>query len=112
MAGSQFDPENILRPKLGEPWFGSGKEPTGVVREASGVLHAEQHFEYHQPLRAGMVLTTVRRDGEHWQKESKRAGTLNFAETIVEYRDAATNELMVTAKMVTVKTERPVAQEG
>jgi hypothetical protein len=51
MAGSQFDPDNPLRPKPGEPWFGSSREATGRVREGGGsggggVLHAEQSFEY------------------------------------------------------------------
>lgn len=64
MAGSQFDPDAILRPKRGEAWFGSAKEPSGATRESTGRLHAEQHFEYHRPLVAGEVLTTVERDGE------------------------------------------------
>jgi len=29
-ASAQFDPDYRLRPKIGEPWFGSGKEPSGV----------------------------------------------------------------------------------
>lgn len=29
-ASSQYDPEYSLRPKPGEPWFGSGKRPTGL----------------------------------------------------------------------------------
>src|SRR5262245_39448049 len=51
MASAQFDPDYPLRPKSGQPWFGSGKEPTGVQRSSgggsggSGGLHAEQHFE-------------------------------------------------------------------
>jgi acyl dehydratase len=112
MAGSQFDPDNPLRPKPAEPWFGSGREPTGLVREASGILHAEQAFEYHQPLRPGMQLTASERPGESWERQSKRAGVLRFSETITEYRDVATGELAVTARMVAVVTERPVEQEG
>lgn len=112
MAGSQFDPDNPLRPVPGEPWFGSGREPSGAVREGSGMLHAEQHFEYHQPLRPGMVLTGSRRDGETWEKESKRAGKLVFTENITEYRDADTGEPVVTLRMVGVHTERPVEQGG
>jgi acyl dehydratase len=111
MAGAQFDPDNQLRPKPGEPWFGSGREPSGAVREGGGVLHAEQHFEYHAPVRPGMVLTTTRRDGETWEKKSKRAGLLRFTEAITEYRDATTGELVVTARMVRVKTERPVERD-
>ena len=28
-SSAQFDPEYFLRPKVGQPWFGSGREPTG-----------------------------------------------------------------------------------
>jgi acyl dehydratase len=112
MAGAQFDPDNPLRPKPDEPWFGSAREPSGAAREGSGMLHAEQHFEYHAPLHAGTVLTTTTRDGDEWEKQSKRGGLLRFSETITEYRDAATGELVVTARMVGVKPERPVSQEG
>ena len=31
-ASSQFDPSAGLRPTIGEPWFGSGREATGVQR--------------------------------------------------------------------------------
>jgi hypothetical protein len=112
MAGSQFDPDNPLRPKPGEPWFGSGREPSGATRESGGMLHAEQVFEYHQPLRAGMELSSSEREGKTWEKESKRGGRLRFAETITEFRDVATGELVVTATMVGVFTERPVEQEA
>ena len=110
MAGSQFDPDNPLRPKPGEPWFGSGREPTGQVREGGGMLHAEQIFEYHQPLRPGMELAASRRPGATWEKSSKRAGVLRFSETITEYTDVATGEPVVTVHLVGVKTERPVEQ--
>ena len=36
-ASAQFDPNYFLRPKVGgDGWFGSGKEPTGVKKEAGG----------------------------------------------------------------------------
>jgi hypothetical protein len=50
-----IDPDYHLRPKIGEPWFGSGKNPTGIKPdEGSGGgsgrgLHAEQHYEYFRP---------------------------------------------------------------
>jgi acyl-CoA thioesterase FadM len=72
-----------------------------------GGLHAEQHFEYFRPLRPGDVLTVEYRDGESWEKESKRAGKLTFRERIAEYRDAS-SELVVRARSVSVTTERPV----
>jgi hypothetical protein len=114
-SSAQFDPDYFLRPKIGEPWFGSGKEPTGVKRESSGGggggggggLHAEQHFEYHRHLRPGDVLSATVKPGNTWEKESKRAGKLVFTESITEYRDQH-GELVITARGVGVRTERPV----
>ncbi|MBN9561981.1 MAG: MaoC family dehydratase N-terminal domain-containing protein [Alphaproteobacteria bacterium] len=108
-AASQFDP-NGMRPKPGEKWFGSGKEPSGIEGKppSSGGLHAEQHFEYFRPVRPGDVLTGESNPGKTWERESKRAGKLKFAETITEFRDPA-GELVVRVRSVVVKTERPVA---
>ena len=112
-ASAQFDEDYVLRPKIGEPWFGSGKEPTGIKRESGGGgggngggLHAEQHFEYHRPLRAGDVLTATNLAGKTWEKEGRRSGKLLFNEFITEYRDQD-GELVVTARGVGVRTERP-----
>jgi acyl dehydratase len=81
-ASAQFDPDYFLRPKPGQPWFGSGKEPTGVTREPGAVavgggggLHAEQHYEYHRPLRAGDVLTATTTPGTTWEKEGRGPGS-------------------------------------
>lgn len=118
-ASAQFDPDYRLRPKIGEPWMGSGREATGIERDRSGGaddqptgmgargLHAEQHFEYHRHLRPGDVLRATVKPGESWEKQSKRAGTLSFRETITEYRDQS-GELVITARSVGVTTEKPV----
>ena len=108
---AQFDPDYHLRLKTGVKWFGSGKNPTGLTEPAksTGGLHAEQHFEYHRAMKAGDVLTVTSREGEKWEKESKRAGKLMFSETIQEYRDQ-NGELVVTSRSIGVKTERPVEQ--
>jgi len=116
-ASAQFDSEYFLRPKVGEDWFGSGKEPTGIKKTESsgggggggggGGLHAEQHFEYHRHLKPGDVLSATNKQGETWEKESKRAGKLVFSESITEYRDQD-GELVITARGVGVRTERPV----
>lgn len=121
-ASAQFDPDYALRPKIGKPWFGSGSTPTGAVSgggesgddstraEAGGnkgTLHAEQHFEYHRHVGPGDVLTATTRPGETWEKQSKRAGTLRFSESITEYRDQK-GELVITARGIGVRTERPV----
>lgn len=110
MAAAQFDPDYMLRPKPGQPWMGSGRTPSGTAgQEGSGGggtgLHAEQHFTYHRPIRPGDVLTAESREGRRWEKQGKRGGTLKFSETVVDYRDAA-GELVVTARMVGVMTER------
>ena len=132
-ASAQFDPDYGLRPKIGRPWFGSGRTPSGLQRPApaeggssggggsgSGErrgggggggggtgLHAEQHYEYHRPLRAGDVLTSTTTPGKRWEKEGRRAGKLVFAESVTEYRNQE-GELVVTARSVAVRTERAV----
>ncbi|MEZ5853222.1 MAG: MaoC family dehydratase N-terminal domain-containing protein [Hyphomicrobiaceae bacterium] len=111
-AVAQFNPDYFLRMKPGVPWFGSGKNPSGVEGKASssGGLHAEQHFEFVRPIVPGDVLTVTQKAGKTWEKESKRAGKLIFSERITEYRDQNGN-LVCTARGVGVKTERPVDQK-
>ncbi len=118
-AGAQFDPDYRLRPKIGEPWMGSGKEATGIKPKEAGSaddqptgmgargLHAEQHFHYHRHLRPGDVLSATVKPGEKWEKHSKRAGTLSFSETVTEYR-TQDGELVITARSVGVTTEKAV----
>jgi hypothetical protein len=126
-ASAQFDPDYPLRPKICQPWFGSGREPTGAGAATGGGakgdgggggtsggggmgrgLHAEQHFEYHQPVAVGDVLSVTTRPGETWEKEGRRAGKLTFVETITEYRNQE-GDLVVTARSVGVRTERAAA---
>jgi hypothetical protein len=115
-ASAQFDPDYFLRPKPGQVWFGSGKEPTGIVRQksegegsgaAAGGLHAEQHYVYHRTPRAGDVLTGTTFPGKSWTKEGKRGGRLHFSESVTEYRDQ-NGELVVTATGVGVRTEKVI----
>ena len=115
-ASAQFDPDYFLRPKVGEPWFGSGGSPTGVKREGSGGgggggggLHAEQRYVYHRHPKVGDLLTATTKPGKTWEKEGRRSGKLVFSETVTEYRDQ-NGELVVTATGVGVRTERPVDQ--
>jgi hypothetical protein len=122
-ASAQFDDDYPLRPKIGQPWFGSGREASGgrpgfapgsgdrdespgSSARAGGVgLHAEQHFEYHRTLRAGDVLTATTRPGERWEKTG-RSGKLVFSENITEFRDQH-GELVITARGVGVATVGP-----
>ena len=116
-AGAQFTPDYPLRPHPGRPWFGSGRNPTGLERDSGGGsgasggggggLHAEQHYEYHRPLRAGDVLRAETRLGKQWEKQGRRGGKLLFSENVTEYRNQR-GELVVTARGVGVRTERVV----
>ena len=111
-ASAQFNPDYYLRPKPGQPWFGSGKEPTGVARSeggGGGGLHAEQHYVYHRHPKPGDVLTATVKPGKTWEKQGRRSGKLTFTESITEYRDQ-NGELVVTSRGVGVTTERPVDQ--
>lgn len=114
-ASAQFDPDYFLRPKVGAPWFGSGKNPTGAARSqpaagGGGGLHAEQHFEYHRHLKAGDVLSATVQPGRTWERGGRRSGKLTFSESVTEYRDQS-GELVITARSVGVRTERPVDQK-
>jgi len=115
-ASAQFDEDYFLRPKVGQPWFGSGKNATSLPPKGGGGgggggggLHAEQHYEYHRPLIAGEVLTGTVKPGKTWSKEGRRGGTLQFSESIIEYRNQA-GELVVTARGVGVRTGKVVEQ--
>jgi len=123
-ASAQYDPEYPLRPRPGVTWFGSGRTASGLIGQSDGAessgsvgagagagagtgLHAEQHFEYHRPLRAGETLTVAVRAGETWEKQGRRGGLLQFGESITEYRGAE-GDLVVTARSVGVRTAQPV----
>jgi acyl dehydratase len=126
-SSAQFDPDYPLRPKISQPWFGSGREPSGIQRPSAGAsgssgggarpsgaaaggLHAEQHFEYHRPVRAGDVLTAVHKEGKTWEKEGRRGGKLHFSESVTEFYNQK-GELVVTARGVGVRTERVIEQK-
>jgi hypothetical protein len=108
-ASAQFDPEYRLRPKPGEPWFGSGKGPTGLTDSGGGSaargLHAEQHFEYHRHIKPGDVLSATTKPGKKWEKQGRRGGLLKFSESITEFRDQ-NDELVITGRSIGVETEK------
>jgi len=110
-SSAQFDPDYFLRPKIDEPWFGSGREPTGTPEaRGSGGLHAEQEFTYHRHISPGDVLTVEVKPGREWTKEGRRGGSLAFRETITEYRDQ-NGELAITARGVGVIPSKVVEQD-
>jgi acyl dehydratase len=110
-AVAQFDPDWPYRPRAGVEWNGSGRGP-GFAPASSGggtSLHAEQHYEFHVPLRPGDVLTVTREAGASWEKQSARRGSLSFSEEITRFVNQR-GELAVTARRVRVVTERTGAQ--
>jgi acyl dehydratase len=116
-CSAHFDPDFPLRPKLDEPWLGSGRTPTGGIRARGddsvgdpSRLHAEQEFHYHRPIRPGDILSATSRPGQRWEKQG-RSGRLVFFESTTEYRDQD-GELVVTARSISVVTEGPLAKDG
>lgn len=107
-AGAQFDPEYPLRPRLGQPWFGSGATPSGAARPTGeGVrLHAEQRFEYHRALRPGDVLHTTTSEPQRWEKTNRRGQILRFQQDTTTYLTAG-DDPAVTARRVSVIVPPP-----
>lgn len=106
-----FDEDWALRPRPGEPWVGSGRTSSGVTADDDGarnLLHAEQRFDYHAPVRAGDVLTVRQVPGATWTKQGRRGGTLTFTQDVQEFRNQH-GELVVTATATGVVTERTTA---
>src|SRR5437879_10865677 len=81
MANAEFDPEWWLRPKPGEPWWGSGRT-AGEPGTGKG-LHAEQHYVYERTPQIGETLHGTNIPGRTWQKDGRR-GRLNFIEDVTE----------------------------
>jgi hypothetical protein len=88
---------------------GGGGSGAGGGGSLARVLHGEQRFEYHQPIRPGMQLTVVTKPGRTWTKEGRKGGSLRFSETVSEYRDEK-GDLVVTATSVGVLTQKAVEQ--
>jgi hypothetical protein len=103
-ASAHFDPTYGLRPNPGVEWFGSGKGPGTHDVRGAGVLHAEQHYEYHRPLVVGDVLTATVTPGRTWEKIGRRGGKLTFLEQVTVYSDAS-GEPVVTTRQIAVRTE-------
>jgi hypothetical protein len=100
-------PETPATPAAGSAPEKSEKDGDGGGGGIANILHAEQRYEYHRPLRPGMSLTVTTRAGERWSKQGRRGGTLHFGETVSEFRDDDGN-LVMTATNVGVRTGKVV----
>jgi acyl dehydratase len=107
-ASVHWDPDYPLRPGPGRPWHGSASGP-GRPAHDIGVLHAEQEFVYHRPVRVGDLLTPRSRAGATWVKQG-RSGRLEFFEGFTDYLDAD-GEPVVTARSVGVRVVRGTEPE-
>jgi acyl dehydratase len=119
IASAHWNPSYPLRgvrriPAAEPPGAARGGEEKGTGSKRSGggpnltrVLHGEQRFEYHQPLRPGMVLRASAHPGKSWEKEGRRGGRMRFSEIITEYRDEG-GELVVTETSVGIVTGKAV----
>lgn len=96
-VAEHFDDDGELR-----LWPGGVPTPVGG---APGQFHAEQHFEYFKPLRAGAALHAHTTGGRTWQREG-RSGTLSFAEVVTEFVDDD-GDLCVRATKVGVRVATP-----
>jgi acyl dehydratase len=121
VSSAHWDPNHALRGarRIPAPPPKPAVESSGLAGQAGGgarggggldltrVLHGEQRFEYHKPVRPGMTLTVTQRPGQSWTKEGRKGGTMRFSESISEYRDEK-GELVVTATSVGIVTEKAV----
>ncbi len=117
-AYHQFDTRYHLRPNPNKQWPGSprkqvkksklNKNEKDIKKRKKGTgLHAEQHFEYHEPVYSGDKLYWIDHEPRTWEREGKKGGTLIFTESITEFFNQ-NDILVVTAKKVTVITEKVV----
>jgi acyl dehydratase len=116
IAADHFDPDYERRPHPDVPWFGSGRNPVSAsggpqpIEGGPSGFHAEEHFVYHRYPKVGDRLRGRMREGETWHKQGRLGGKLSFSEQITDYRDEA-GELVVTARWVSVMTERQVGAD-
>jgi hypothetical protein len=118
-ASAHWDPDYFLRGVRRIPPAKPRKPAPAAAPAAGGggggggganltrVLHGEQRYIYHQPMRPGMRLTVTTHPGKTWEKEGKRGGTMRFSESITEFRDEK-GELVTTAISVGIVTGKAV----
>ena len=117
VASAHWNPRHVFRgvrriPPLPPPPAaeGAGSAPRterGEGGSLARILHGEQRFEYHEPLRPGMRLRVETRPGKSWEKQGRRGGTLRMSEIVSEYRDES-GRLVLTATSVGIVTGKAV----
>lgn len=103
-------PDYQWRPSADRPWAGSAREATGLPsrKSTTTVLHAEQHFEYFEPIRPDDLLTAITTDGDTWHRVRRSGEPMEFREIITEFTNQR-GELAVRSRVVEVAVS---ASEG
>jgi len=120
-AYHQFDSTYRLRPNPDKKWPGTPRQKITESKKNDNQkkksqskggtgLHAEQHFEYHMPVYSGDVLHWEDGELKSWEREGKKGGKLIFTEYSTQFFNQ-NDELVVTARKVTVVTEKVVKEE-
>lgn len=68
------------------------------------VLQGEQEFEYHRPIQAGMELEGTPEIVDVTQKEGKRGGMMTLLTTEIVWREAGSDDPVVTTRSVILET--------
>lgn len=94
-------------------WSGPENAAWGDARpNLARVLHGEQEFIFHgPPPRAGTRLRAVARVDRVFDKQGKRGGSMQFVETVTEFREIGTGELVATCRGTLIETSRSTAAE-
>ena len=87
--------------------WGEGGGRLRVPFDLKRVLHGEQEYEFLAPIHAGDVLTAVSKIVDVYEKPGKRGGTMTFAVTETEYRNAK-GALVARARAVGIETGQVV----
>jgi hypothetical protein len=92
-------------------WTDPASDPwQGLDRNFERLLHGEQEFVFHgEPPRAGDVLTGRSRIDRVYTKQGKRGGSMQFTETVTEYRDA-TGRLVAEARGTSIETSQATTE--
>ncbi len=75
-------------------------------------IHGEQEFEYHQPVKAGDVLTGQVKVVDVYEKAGKRGGKMTFAVVETTYANAKGETVLVARRTLIETTPQPEAPRG
>jgi hypothetical protein len=109
----EYDGEEAIAPAtfLMTAAFWSGPDntawPAGSI-DLARLLHGEQEFVFHgPPPAAGTRLRAQARIDRVFEKEGRRGGSMTFGESVIEFFDASTGELVAESRSTAIETAKP-----